>query len=119
MRRRGSLFAAIVLAITVVGIGLLELRYSAALQRQAVRYSALLTFAVQMLAFQVSRAGAQKHLMAAWGAGALLRMTLLIAWGVIAVKALALPAEATLVSTASLLFVSTVIEPFFLINRTA
>lgn len=118
MRRRGSVFGAIVLALTVVGVGLLELRYSTGAERNAVRMSALLTFAVQMLAFQVTRAGAPKHVMAAWGAGAILRMTLLVTWGIVAVKALGLPAEATLVSTATLLFASTLIEPLFLTNRT-
>lgn len=117
MRRRGSLFAAIVLAITVVGTGLLELRYSNEFERQAVRLSALLTFAVQMLAFQVARSGGPKRVLAAWGAGALLRMTLLVAWGIVAVKALGLPAEATLVSTATMLFLSTLIEPLFLTHR--
>ena len=118
MRRRGSLFAAIVLAITVVGTGLLELRYSGEFDRQAVRMSALLTFAVQMLAFQIARSGWPRHVMAAWSVGALLRMTLLVTWGIVAVKALGLPAEATLVSTASMLFASTLIEPLFLTNRT-
>ena len=114
MSRGAATYAALALAIIVFGAWLLELRYGSAVERSAVRASALVALVTQLLAFAVAKGGARKNVIAAWSAGAALRLFVVVAWGITAVRALQLPAEAALVSVAALLFASTLIEPLFL-----
>ena len=96
------------------GVWLLELRYDGFPERNAVRASAVVALATQLVAYLVARLGARRNVIAAWAAGSMLRLAVVVVWGIVAVRALQLPAEATLISVAALLFVSTVVEPWFL-----
>jgi hypothetical protein len=69
---------------------------------------------VQLVAFAVTKALARRHLIAGWGAGSLLRFMTLVVYALLAVKVLGVAPVAALVSLATFLFLSTLIEPLFL-----
>jgi hypothetical protein len=52
--------------------------------------------------------------MAAWGLGMLLRFVVLVLYAFLVVKALALPAEAALLSLVAFFFLTTLVEPMLL-----
>ena len=80
----------------------------------AIVVGALVSFGVQMVAFTAAQAMARTNVMAAWGAGAVIRLVALAMYALMVVPRLGLPVSAALVSMALYLFVSTLIEPFFL-----
>jgi hypothetical protein len=83
--------------------------------RRALTSSALLAFAVQIVAFLIVRAMAQrKNVIAGWGIGITLRFAALLIFGLVAVPKLNLPLAPALLGLATYLFVSTLIEPLFL-----
>jgi hypothetical protein len=93
---------------------LLALAFAGPRDAAAIRLSAIVAIVVQLVAFAVTKANAQRHLIAAWGVGSLLRFMTLLVYALLAVKVLGLPSLAALVSLATFLFLSTLIEPLFL-----
>ncbi len=69
---------------------------------------------VQLAAFAVTKLLAARHLVAGWGIGSLLRFLTLVVYALVAVKVLGVAEVAALVSLATFLFISTLIEPLFL-----
>ena len=67
-----------------------------------------------MAAFATAVALVRDNLMAGWGAGVALRLVALAVYALVAVPRLGLPLTAALVSVALYLFLSTLVEPFFL-----
>ena len=104
--------SAIVL-IAVVG-WLLTLGFPGPQDAAAIRLSAIVAIVVQLVAFALTKMLARRHLIAGWGAGSLLRFIALVVYALLAVKGLGVAAVAALVSLAAFLFLSTLIEPFFL-----
>ena len=80
----------------------------------AIGISALAAVAVQLAAFSLSRVAGQGNLMARMGTGAILRLFTLVAYAMIVVFVLKLPAVAALVSLAAFFFLSTLIEPLLI-----
>ncbi len=114
MVRSWALYALVaVVSIAVVG-WLLTLGFSGPQDAAAIRLSAIVAALVQLAAFAVTKMLAARHLVAGWGVGSLLRLATLILYALLAVKVLGVAPVAALVSLAMFLFVSTLIEPFFL-----
>jgi hypothetical protein len=69
---------------------------------------------VQVGAFAITRSLLPGNMMAAWGAGALLRFLTLVVYALVAVKVVGLPALPALLSLFVFLFLSMLLEPLFL-----
>jgi hypothetical protein len=104
---------AAIATIAVVG-WLLALAFPGPQDAAAIRLSAVVAIVVQLVAFAVTRMLARRHLIAGWGAGSLLRFMTLVVYALLAVKVLGVAPVAALVSLATFLFLSTLIEPLFL-----
>jgi hypothetical protein len=101
--------------VLIAGVGwLLTLGFSGPRDAAAIRLSAVVALVVQLAAFAVTSAIAQRHLIAGWGVGSLLRFLTLVVYALLAVKVLGVAPVAALVSLATFLFLSTLIEPLFL-----
>ena len=66
---------------------------------------------VQLVAFAAARHTSGTNPFAGWGVGMLLRFAALAIYGLVVVKAYALPSAAALLSLATFFFVSTLVEP--------
>ena len=104
---------AAIATIAVVG-WLLTLAFPGPQDAAAIRLSAVVAIVVQLVAFAVTRMLARRHLIAGWGAGSLLRLVTLVVYALLAVRVLGVAPVAALVSLATFLFLSTLIEPLFL-----
>ena len=80
----------------------------------AIGISAVVAAVVQIGAFALTRSLLPTNMVAAWGAGALLRFLTLVVYGLVAVKLLGLPALPALLSLFVFLFLSMLLEPVFL-----
>jgi hypothetical protein len=80
----------------------------------AIAISAAVAAIVQISAFAITRSMISQNVVAAWGAGALVRLLTLIVYGLLAVKVLALPAMPALLSLVLFFFLATLLEPLFL-----
>jgi hypothetical protein len=85
----------------------------------AIVMSAGVAFVVQCLTFGVALAIFPVNWMLGWGAGMLIRFFTLLVHGIVGVKLLGLRADAALLSLAAFLFLTSLIEPFFLVRQTA
>jgi hypothetical protein len=81
---------------------------------RAVWISAVIAFVVQVGAFAVVWPIALKNPIAGWGVGSLIRFGVLLLHGFAGTKLLGLPMGAALLSLVSFLFVTMLVEPFFL-----
>jgi hypothetical protein len=108
-----ALFAAVSLALIGVLASLLALAYPSEAGRRAVWTSALVAFVVQLAAFAVVRFAPRKHVIAAWGAGAVLRVLTLAIYALV-VSAAGLERTPALVSLAVFFFVTMLVEPLLL-----
>jgi hypothetical protein len=101
--------------VMIVALGwLLTLAFPGPQDAAAIRLSAAVAVVVQLVAFAVTSMLARRHLIAGWGAGSLLRFMTLVVYALLAVKVLGVAPVAALVSLATFLFLSTLIEPLFL-----
>lgn len=114
MTRSILTYALLTVAVVAVAGWLLTLGFHGARDAAAVRLSAAVAVLVQVAAFAVARLWATRNVVAAWGAGALLRLLTLMVYALLAVKVLALPAVAALVSIVLFFFLSTLLEPLLL-----
>ena len=113
-----GLFALISLAIIFHAWLLLRLVFTGDAQHQALLLSAGLAFAVQVGAFALLTAGGKDkalpgELMIRWGMGAVIRLVVLVMFGVLA-QALRLPLDAALVGLATYFFLTMMAEPLIL-----
>ncbi len=112
--RSWALYAATASAsIAVVG-WLLTLGLNGPRDAAAIGLSAAVAIVVQLVAFAVTKALASRHLVAGWGAGSLLRFLTLVVYALLVVRVRGVAPMAALVSLATFLFISTLIEPLFL-----
>jgi hypothetical protein len=111
--RKGIAFALVSTALIALGTLVLWFLFTDPISRRALLISAGLALGVQIATFALVRS-AKKNVFAAWGVGALIRFVVLIAYGVLAPRAMGLPIDVALLSLALFLFVSTVVEPLFL-----
>ncbi len=97
------------LTLAVLG-GLFALLLRAPAARHAVLVSAVVAFAVQVAAFAAVRAAGRERLLVAWGAAGGLRLLTLVVYGLVAVREYALAPAPALLSLATFLFVTTLVE---------
>jgi hypothetical protein len=107
-------FAAIGVVVTLVVGLLLAMAYGGAEDRRAILISACIALPLQLATFAGVRSVPREHVMSAWMAGTLLRFVVLVVYGFLVVKVLAVPPTASLVSFAAFLFALTLIEPLLL-----
>ncbi len=113
--KRWATFAAACLTVIALLAALLGLLFRSPAERRALWITAGVALVVQLAAFAAVRAGSKKkNVMVGWGAGIGIRFAALIVWGLAGVSQLGLPQAAALLSMASFLFVTTLIEPLFL-----
>jgi hypothetical protein len=106
---------ALVILVTIGFVAwLLTLAISGAGASSAIGISAAVAAVVQIAAFAVAKTMAPKNIIAAWGAGALVRLLTLFVYALLAVKVLALPPVPALISLVTFFFLSTLLEPVFL-----
>ncbi|MDB4874692.1 MAG: putative rane protein [Gemmatimonadetes bacterium] len=103
----------VVLIVLVCGL-LLAIPFSSGDERRAIEASAGVAIIVQLFAFAIARLAAQRSFLAGWITGAAMRFVTLIVYALVAVKLLAMPAPAALISLVTFLFISTLVEPKFL-----
>lgn len=98
-------------ACIALAAGVFMLLYGGGAERQAVWTSAGVAFVVQLVAFTIARLMAQvNHGIAGWGLGAVICLVTLMLYGVL-VRGTALPQGVALVSLATFLFITELIEP--------
>ena len=108
---KATLRFAAVCAVTIAALaGLFALLLRAPAARHAVLVSAVVAFAVQVAAFAAIRAAGRERLYSAWLGGGLLRMAALVVYGLVAVREYALAPAPALLSLATFLFVTTLVE---------
>ncbi len=91
---------------------LLALVFKTPADHNALLVSAVIAGVVQLAGFAIIQVMGQRHLLVAWGMGALLRFGFLVLYGVFLAKMLGLPLTAALVSFAVFLFLSMLLETF-------
>jgi len=111
---RWARFGAVCLTVIAGLAAVLGVFYRSAAERKAIWVAAGVALVIQLAAFAAVRAGSTKHVMVGWGAGIGIRFSAFLVWGLVGVSQLELPQGAALLSMASFLFVTTVIEPLFL-----
>lgn len=101
---------AVVAIVLVSGLGLAVL-FSSPADRAAIRSSAVVAVIAQVFAFAIARVVGAPRFLAGWIIGVVIRFATLIVYGIVAVKLLAMPAPAVLISLVTFLFLSTLAEP--------
>jgi hypothetical protein len=107
-------YALVILATIALVAWLLTFAITGAGAASAIGISATVAAVVQISAFAITRSMISQNVIAAWGAGALVRMLTLLVYGFLAVKVLSLPATPALLSIVLFFFLSTILEPLFL-----
>ena len=107
-------FGAALVLIVLAGGALLAIPFSSPSERRAVAISAAVVVVVQLFSFAIARFVSRPDSLAGWLTGVALRFATVIAYAVVGVKVVGLPAAAALLSLVMLLFVSTLVEPKFL-----
>jgi hypothetical protein len=106
--------AGLTIGVVLVVGALLALVFRGPNDLTAIGISGIVAIVIQLAAFSLSRVAGQGNLMARMGTGALLRLFALVAYAMIVVFVLKLPAVAALVSLAAFFFLSTLIEPLLI-----
>jgi hypothetical protein len=105
------LYAVTSAAMIAAGAGVFVLVYGSGAERQAIVASAIVAFVVQLVAFAIARLMASaNHGIAGWGLGAGICLLTLVLYGML-VRATTLPQSVALVSLATFLFITELIEP--------
>lgn len=112
--KAGAWFALATLALIALSYPLLRMGFTSAHEAEAVRMSAVLALAVQLVTFAIARATARRNMIVGWGVGAALRLLALTVYALLVAPSLGLPRSAALVSLAVFLFLSMLIEPLLL-----
>ena len=94
----------------IVAVRVLAIPFSSSPDREAIRSSALVAVIAQVFAFAIAKAFGTRSFLAGWVVGVALRFATLVVYGIVAVKVLALPAPAALISLVTFLFLSTLAE---------
>jgi hypothetical protein len=114
MRRAIVLYGAASVGLIALVAWLFTLAFHTSGSAKAIQLSALVAAVVQIGAFAATKLLAPRNVMAAWGAGSLLRLLTLIVYALLAVKVLGLAAAPALLSLVAFFFLSTLLEPLFL-----
>jgi hypothetical protein len=107
-------YALAMLATIAVAAWMLTLALGGPGATSAIGLSAAVAAVVQIAAFALTRSMVPRNAVAAWGAGALVRMLALFVYAFVAVKVVGLPAAPALLSLFAFFFLSMLLEPVFL-----
>ncbi|HVX38881.1 MAG TPA: hypothetical protein VHB25_04835 [Gemmatimonadaceae bacterium] len=108
-------YAAVVVGIVLVAGAVLVLVFHGPDARMAIGVSAVLAVVVQLGAGVVSGLPLMRaNVMARMGAGALIRLVALVAYGLIVVEATSLPAVPALIGLFVFFFLTTLVEPLLI-----
>jgi hypothetical protein len=105
-----ALYALATVAVVALIGWLFGLHYASPEERRAIRVAAAIAVVLQVGAFAIARRMGRRNVIAGWGIGAGLCLAALILFG-FAARGLGLPQEAALLSLATFLFVTELIEP--------
>ncbi len=111
-----SRFAILLVALFAVTGWLLSLGFKTDADGHAIVVSACLATAVQFATFGIIQLVGPKNSLAGWGMGVIIRGTVLALYGLVLAKMLGNPLPAALVSFATFLFVSMLLESFLISN---
>ena len=115
MMKRALAFAAVTALITLGGAwAILALHGGASTIARTIWVSAALALVVQVGAFFVIWPIVTKNPVAGWGVGSLIRFATLLVYAFVGVNLLGLESGPALISFAGFLFVTMLVEPFFL-----
>ena len=109
-----ELFAVATVAEIFVTAWLFTLGFDGPGDAAAIRLSAIVAVAVQLVGFALLKLLGGKSLLAGRGAGAVVRILTLPVYALVAAKVLELPPTAALLSLVTFFFLTTLIEPLFL-----
>jgi len=109
--KAAGLFALATLALIALSYPLLRMGFPMSRDVAALRTSALLAFAIQIVTFAIARVMARRNMIVGWGIGAALRLLALTIYALLVAPSLGLPRASALVSFAIFLFLSMLIEP--------
>ena len=112
--KRAVIFAALTVGITVLFAWFFSLMFTSPEEQRAIMLSAAVAIAVQLVGFGLGSFVAPANPIAGWGIGMMLRFVTLVFFGLVAVRVMSLPPAASLISLATFLFLTTLVEPFFL-----
>jgi hypothetical protein len=112
--KRTLAFAGTSLVLIVGLAGLLARFWPEPMAQQAVWFSAGVALAIQVVGFAFVRVLMPANIMAAWGAGLLLRFVTLVIHALVGTRVMGYPPAPALMSLAAFFFVSTLVEPVFL-----
>lgn len=107
-------FAAATAALIAISYLVLQLGFDSPGDSGALRTSAMIALAVQLVTFAIARRMPVRNLMLGWGIGSVLRVLVLAVYALLIVPALGLPSSAALVSLATFMFLSMLVEPLLL-----
>lgn len=113
MKKFGG-FIATTIAISCLGAWLIARALPGRDVARSVWASAVAVVVVQALTFSLARMMQPENVIAGWGLGMLLRLIVLVVFGLFGVKALGLAMAPALLSMAGFFFITTLIEPVFL-----
>ena len=108
------MFVIVGVALIALSAAVLLLLYEAPADRRAVVISALIAVLTQVVAYAIVRGMAAKNVIAGWGLGAALRFVVLGVFALVIVPRFGLSSGPATISLALFLFVTTLVEPFFL-----
>lgn len=111
---RGVRFAGTSVVLIGLAGAVLWMAYTFEAGRRAVTVAAVVALVVQGITWGIIRRMGPAQVMAAWGAGALVRAVALVAFAVLGPRVAGLPLEPAAISLAVFLFVTTLVEPLFL-----
>jgi hypothetical protein len=105
-----SLFVLASAGVIAASGWLLGLRFTAPNEHRSIWISAAVAFVVQLATFAIARRSAPRDVMVGWGIGALVRFAVLALYAFVIIEALGLASSAALISLATFLFVSLLVE---------
>lgn len=112
--KRTLIFAAASLGLIMLAGAALSLAFPGEDNARAILTSAAIAVAVQVAAFVILRVMRGPTVMLGWGIGSGLRFLALILYGFAASRLLGLPLTSALVSLATFLFATSLLEPLLL-----
>ena len=107
-------YALVIVGSIALAAWVLTLALTGSGASDAIGISAIVATVVQIGAFALTRSMVRGNVIAAWGAGSLVRFVTLVVYGLLAVKVFGLPALPALLSLFVFFFLSMLLEPLFL-----
>ncbi len=104
----------VALSVTLMGVAgwILGVNYESAAEHRTIWVSAAVAVSVQLVTFAIARRAAPRNVIVGWGIGALVRFATLAIYALVVVEALGLASSVALISLATFLFLSLLVESF-------